>query len=95
MSEQPTIKAVHVIVHGFVQGVGFRYFVLRRAQPLGLKGWVRNLYDGTVEVRAEGPEPQLQQLLELLSQGPRCSRVTHVDLMWFTPTGEFVDFLIR
>ena len=52
MSDQPEVGALHVIVHGVVQGVGFRYFVLRRAQPLGLTGWVRNP-DGNVN-RAEG-----------------------------------------
>jgi len=70
MSDQPEVGAMHVIVHGVVQGVGFRYFVLRRAQPLGLTGWVRNLPDGTVEIRAEGPVSKLQQLLEALPYGP-------------------------
>lgn len=95
MSGSGTVKAVHVVVHGLVQGVGFRYFVLRRAQLLGLRGWVRNLYDGTVEVSAEGLEPQLQQLLEALSRGPQGSRVTRVDTLWDTPKGQFTHFLIR
>lgn len=95
MSDQGTVKAVHVVVHGFVQGVGYRYFVLRRAQALGLRGWVRNLYDGTVEVVAEGPEPQLQQLLDALSRGPQGSRVTRVETLWDAPKGQFTHFLIR
>ena len=94
MSEQRSVGAIHAIVHGFVQGVGFRYYVLQRAQSLGLKGWVRNLYDGTVEVHAEGPENQLQQLLMVLSQGPRGSRVTRVEHLPVTPTGSFIDFRI-
>ena len=95
MSEQPQVKAIQAIVHGLVQGVGFRYFVFQRAQPLGLTGWVRNLYDGTVEVHAQGPEHKLQQLLEFLSSGPRGSRVTLVERLWVAPTGEFTDFRIR
>ncbi|MBN1921507.1 MAG: acylphosphatase [Anaerolineae bacterium] len=94
MSEQLSVGAIHVIVHGFVQGVGFRYFVLQRAQSLGLKGWVRNLNDGTVEVHAEGAESRLQQLLMVLSQGPRGSRVTRVEHLQVTSTGSFIDFRI-
>jgi len=45
---------VHLVVHGLVQGVGFRWFVARRADGLGLSGYVRNLYDGSVEAEAEG-----------------------------------------
>ncbi len=95
MSEPVIARAIHVIVHGFVQGVGFRYFVLQRAQLLHLTGWVRNLYDGTVEIQAEGSEDKLRQLLEVLTQGPRGARVTRLDTLWATPTGEFTDFLIR
>ena len=41
---------VHIIVEGLVQGVGFRWFVQRKAESIGIKGWVRNLYDGKVEI---------------------------------------------
>ena len=67
------------VVSGRVQGVGFRYFVLRRAQALGLTGWTRNLEDGAVEVRAWGGEGDLAKLGELLATGPRSAKVTNVE----------------
>ena len=67
------------VISGRVQGVGFRYFVLRRAEALGVTGWVRNLASGSVEVEATGTAQQLEGLEELLWQGPRFSNVTNVD----------------
>ena len=68
------------IVVGRVQGVGFRYFVLRRAQELGLRGWTRNLENGSVEVRAWGGEAELTKLREELARGPRSAKVTNVEI---------------
>ena len=68
------------IVSGRVQGVGFRYFVLRQAQELGLGGWTRNLPNGDVEVRAWGNAGELARLGEALARGPRSARVTNVDI---------------
>jgi acylphosphatase len=68
------------IVTGRVQGVGFRYFVLRRAQELGLAGWTRNLDNGDVEVRAWGRGTDLDKLGAELARGPRSARVTNVDI---------------
>lgn len=68
------------VVSGRVQGVGFRYFVLRRAQALGLAGWTRNLDDGRVEVRAWGGAEALVTLSQELANGPRGSRVTNVGI---------------
>jgi acylphosphatase len=70
---------VNYIVRGRVQGVGFRWFVEREANALGLKGWVRNREDGTVEVLAMGEEGQLGDLRRKLQQGPRGSRVDEVE----------------
>jgi acylphosphatase len=66
------------VVHGRVQGVGFRWYVEREAQMLGLIGWVRNNYDGSVEVLATGTRAQLAQLRERLQIGPRAARVDQV-----------------
>lgn len=66
-------------ISGRVQGVGFRYWVLIEAQKLGLKGWVRNLRDGRVEVEAEGDEDSLQEFEQVLWRGPTLSRVDKVD----------------
>jgi acylphosphatase len=61
-----------------VQGVGFRWFVEREAQLLGLAGWVRNSFDGSVEVLATGTRQQLARLRERLQVGPRAARVDEV-----------------
>jgi len=85
--------AFRVVVHGHVQGVNFREYVLTRARFLGLAGYVRNLPDGrSVEVVAEGPRPDLEQILEHLHEGPRLSRVDAVDVEWEEPTGEHRHF---
>ena len=67
------------VVTGRVQGVGFRWFVEREANTLGVWGWVRNNYDGSVEVLATGTREQLRQLRMKLQQGPRAARVDDVD----------------
>ena len=67
------------IVRGIVQGVGFRWFVWREAQRLGLRGLARNLADGSVEVIAEGAERALDDLARALARGPAMARVEHVD----------------
>ena len=67
------------IVRGRVQGVGFRWFVYREADKLGLGGFARNLPDGTVEVVCEGPEKALEVLEGLLKRGPTSARVDALD----------------
>jgi len=67
------------LVRGRVQGVGFRYFVQRKAVELGLDGWTRNLDDGTVEVYAAGPLERLSDLAAALHVGPRMAEVRGVD----------------
>ncbi|MCS6908380.1 MAG: acylphosphatase [Anaerolineales bacterium] len=88
-------KRLHAIVEGVVQGVGFRMFVVRLATELNLTGWVRNTWDGNVEVVAEGEEAQLNKLLAGLKVGPRAAHVTNVRTEWLQATGEFRDFRIR
>lgn len=53
----------HIIFYGRVQGVGFRYYSVYKARALGLTGWVRNLYDGTVEMEVQGKESEIDQLI--------------------------------
>ncbi len=67
------------LVHGNVQGVGFRYFAKTCADAVGVAGWVRNLPDGSVEVHAEGTSEQLEELAFDLSRGPRFARVQQVE----------------
>jgi len=72
--------------------VGYRYFAQRIAGELGLTGWARNRWDGTVEVVAEGEEQALKTFLDYLQEGPRMARVDRVDAEWQIATGEFQDF---
>ena len=78
-SEKP-IQARRYVVHGRVQGVGFRWFVEREAHILGIAGWVRNNHDGTVEVMAQGTRDQLAGLHSRLREGPRAARVDSVEV---------------
>jgi acylphosphatase len=86
------MERLHGVVRGDVQGVGFRYFVQRRAGQLGLHGWVRNNDDGSVEVVAEGERPRLEELKRALEEGPRMSRVDRVDAQWSSATGSLGRF---
>ena len=86
---------LHAMVTGRVQGVNFRYFVLEQAVEFELTGWVRNRWDGSVEVTAEGPRHELEQLLQALRQGPPMARVEDVDFSWMKPSGEFIGFNVR
>jgi acylphosphatase len=82
-------------ISGDVQGVGFRYFVLREAQRIGnIFGYVRNLRDGRVEVYAESEESQLKNLETALRKGPRSSEVSFVEVIEEMPTGKYSDFRI-
>lgn len=71
--------ARHLRVHGRVQGVNFRYSCRRRAQDLGLRGWVRNLPDGTVEVHVQGPARAVRDLVDWAHEGPRNALVSKVE----------------
>ena len=86
------MERLHAIVRGDVQGVGFRYFVQRKAQQLGLHGWVRNNDDGTVELVAEGTRRQLEELKRALEEGPRLARVDRVETKWSEGTGTLDRF---
>lgn len=94
MSEA-TLARLHATVEGRVQGVGFRYFVIDNAAALDLNGWVRNRWNGTVEVVAEGSRPALEKLLAALHRGPNSSHVSNVQFGWEAASGEFLDFHMR
>jgi acylphosphatase len=88
-------KAIHVIVDGRVQGVGFRHFTRNNAHRLGVHGWVRNRDDGTVEIQAEAARYRLKQFLEQIRKGPTHSWVQDVDVEWEEPKGESYGFRVR
>ncbi len=75
-----TETAVHVIVKGRVQGVWFRAWTRQEATKLGLRGWVRNRRDGTVEAVVCGEESEVDEMVRLLHQGSPASRVDHVEV---------------
>jgi acylphosphatase len=82
-------------VRGRVQGVGFRFFVVREAIALGLDGFVANERDGSVRVVAEGPRPDLDALLERLEAGPPASIVERVVTRWEPARGAGAGFRIE
>ena len=82
-------------IMGRVQGVGFRYFVLREAETLGIDGWVRNRADGTVETLARGTSEELDRFQDRLQEGPRWSRVTSVSATDEADEGMAPGFEIR
>jgi acylphosphatase len=82
-------------VRGWVQGVGYRAFVVRTASRLGLVGWVANRPDGGVECVAEGSRATLEQLADALQRGPAAAAVDAVDVRWLIAAGRFDDFHVR
>lgn len=94
MSQSGHLRLV-ATVRGFVQGVGFRWFVEREAARLGLEGWVSNQADGSVEVVAEGDEASLAQLTSVLWEGPAGSSVSDIGLRHEPARGNIVGFTIR
>jgi len=90
------LASVHAIVYGYVQGVFFRTFASRRANELGLTGYVRNLPNGeAVEVQAEGERKQLKELISYLKVGPPAARVERVVTNWSEYSGSYPGFSIR
>ena len=85
----------HLVISGRVQGVAFRYYTLDIAQSLGIKGWVKNCWDGKVEVVMEGEEDKVKELIGWCYRGPRSAVVEKVDVKWEKYKGEFNSFGIR
>ncbi len=79
--------AVHLFVHGRVQGVFYRASTQKIAESLGLFGWVKNCGDGSVEIYAEGNKDQLEELIEWCRQGPPLALISKIDLSWIEAEG--------
>ncbi len=73
------VHQIHLLISGRVQGVGFRDFTQRTAEKLGILGWVRNLSNGKVELKAQGPDDKLKEFTEKVSEGPSSSKVEKVE----------------
>ncbi|MDZ7719687.1 MAG: acylphosphatase [Balneolaceae bacterium] len=86
----------HLIISGRVQGVGFRYFTYKTAKKLNIKGWVKNLQDGTVETVFTGSPENVYNMMEELKEGPASAKVQNVEEVELTTdTDNFNDFTIR
>ncbi|MCX5996752.1 MAG: acylphosphatase [Chloroflexi bacterium] len=92
MLELAHIKA---LVHGKVQGVYYRAFASRAAKSLSLKGYVRNVSNGDVELETEGPKEMLEELLRRLKAGPDGAIVEKIDVTWSEGTGKYSAFDVR
>lgn len=88
------VKRFHAIITGKVQGVFFRVSAREQAKALDIKGFVRNLPDGSVELDAEGEEETLSDLLQWCQHGPPSAWVENVNVDWRKPSGSYSDFLI-
>lgn len=89
------IQELHALVRGRVQGVGFRYFVVREGSALGLRGYARNKDNGDVEVVAQGARPTLERLLAALWRGPSAASVHDVRTTWQSPAEHLSGFHVR
>lgn len=87
-------EELHAIVHGHVQGVGFRYWTVRQATRLGLVGWVANRNDGSVEIVAQGSHDQVIALLRKLKSVHTPGSVDFLDRELRPPTERFRDFSV-
>jgi acylphosphatase len=94
-NETNDIQELHAYVHGWVQGIGYRYFVVNTALALGLRGYTRNQSDGSVEVLAQGTRSALERLLTMLQQGPSAAEVSEVRIQWGQPTEHLSGFHVR
>ena len=87
--------AKHIIIHGRVQGVGFRYFVQHVGDRMGLTGDVRNCPDSTVEIIVEGDSGGIADFIKEVEKGPPLARVTRVDIVDIPAQGTYGSFSIE
>ncbi len=84
-----------IFVSGHVQGVGYRYFTVEIAAELDIKGYSRNLPDGSVYLEAEGEKEAILGFIDHLWKGPRLARVSDIKVSWRDYRGIFKDFSVR
>ena len=87
--------AAHIVVKGFVQGIGFRYFVYTNAEKLSLTGYTRNLFNGDVEIEVEGDRSMIEELIKIVKVGPRSAHVSDITIEWTEPKHKYHQFFIR
>lgn len=84
-----------LLFSGAVQGVGFRYWAVRESATFSVTGYVRNLYDGSVEAVLEGPRDEVANFEGVLREGPPYGRIRRVDAINEEPRGEFASFDVK
>lgn len=89
------MQDAHIMIRGFVQGVGYRKWARKKALDAGLTGWVRNLPDGSVEALLQGDKDSINALIKEYEKGPFLSEVASVDVVWEDQKDSFADFTIR
>lgn len=85
----------HIFVLGFVQGVGFRRFIKKKAQNLGLTGWVRNMLDGRVEILAQGKKEDIEKLIKIAEKGNWLSGIKDIVVDFEERQEELESFEIK
>ena len=93
--ETMTQKRARVIVQGYVQGVGYRYFALKLARQLDLAGWVRNREDGSVELEVEGEESTIHDFTQKLGVQHPWAKVDNMEIQWEPFDGKLQSFEIK
>ncbi len=87
--------AAHITVKGQVQGVGFRWFTQRKARLIGVKGYVRNVYNGDVEIFVEGEKEHILELIDEVSAGPSMAFVSSVTVDWQPYEEKYTTFSVN
>ena len=95
MNKNTKMVRAHLLISGRVQGVAFRYYTQDIAQSCEIMGWVRNCWDGKVEIIVEGEEEKVKKLISWCYQGPGSAIVEKVGIEWEKYRGEFNSFGIR
>ncbi len=90
-----TKKRAEITAEGLVQGVGFRYFVLKRASELGLTGYTENLFNGNVLTVVEGEKYLIEELFIMIKTGPSYAHVSKASISWSEFKNEFENFGIK
>lgn len=88
-------KRARIVVRGSVQGVGFRYYVMQKAQEMRLKGFVQNLPNGEVEAVVEGDKLFIDDIYRAMQRGPTKAKVNDHAIQWMDPKNDFRTFMIK
>jgi acylphosphatase len=88
-------SAIKIVVSGFVQGVGFRYFIARLANDYKLTGYAKNLFNGDVEIYAEGTKEFLENLARKAKIGPSNSHVENIHIQWLDFQNKYTNFTVK